>query len=82
MDAVSATIGPSSGECRLNYLNGSSVDFQGPVIKPVTFPVTGLTTTPQVERFDQFASTQLNPNSLYWIEVGSTAMQLSNGEFG
>jgi hypothetical protein len=53
----------------LNYLNGSSVDFQGPVIKSVTFPVTGLTTTPRIERFDQFASAQLNPNSLYWIEV-------------
>jgi hypothetical protein len=24
---------------------------------------------PQVERFDQFASIQLNPNSLYWVEV-------------
>jgi hypothetical protein len=53
----------------LNYLNGSPVDFQGPVIKPVTFPVTRLTTTPQVEQFDQFASAKLNPNLLYWIEV-------------
>ena len=53
----------------LNYLDGSPVDFQGSVIKSVTFPVTDLTTIPQVERFDQFASVQLNPNSLYWIEV-------------
>jgi hypothetical protein len=53
----------------LNYLNGFPVDFQGQVIKSVTFPVAGLAAVPQVERFDQFASVQLNPNSLYWIEV-------------
>lgn len=53
----------------LNYLNGSPVDFQGPVIKSVTLPVTSLSAVPQVERFDQFVSVQLNPNSLYWIEV-------------
>src|SRR4029077_19447643 len=53
----------------LEYLDGSPVDFQEPVIKSVTFPVTSLATAPQIERFDQFASVQLNPNSLYWIEV-------------
>jgi hypothetical protein len=53
----------------LNYLNGSPVDLLGPVIKSVTFPATSLAATPEVERFDQFASVQLNPNSLYWIEV-------------
>ena len=53
----------------LNYLNGSPVDFQGQVIKSVTFSVSSLPTVPKVERFDQFASAQLNPNSLYWIEV-------------
>jgi hypothetical protein len=53
----------------LNYLNGSSVDFQGPVIKSVTLPVTGLPAAWTVERYDQFASVVLNPNSLYWIEV-------------
>jgi hypothetical protein len=53
----------------LNYLNGSSVDYQGPVIESVTLPVTSLTTVPQLRRFDQFANVQLDPNSLYWIEV-------------
>lgn len=53
----------------LNYLDSSPVDFQGPAIKSVTFSVSGLPTVPKVERFDQFASVQLNPNSLYWIEV-------------
>ena len=53
----------------LNYLEGSSVDFQGPVTKSVTFLVKSLAAVPQVERFDEFAGIQLNPNSLYWIEV-------------
>ena len=53
----------------LNYLNGSPVDFQGPVIKSVTLPVTSLSAAPEVERFDQFVSVQLNPDSLNWIEV-------------
>jgi PEP-CTERM motif len=53
----------------LNYLNGFSVDFQGPVIKSVTLPVASLGSVPQIERFNQFASVQLESNSLYWIEV-------------
>jgi hypothetical protein len=53
----------------LDYVNGSSVDFQGPVIKSVTFPLTSLPTAWTVKRYDQFASIVLNPNSLYWIEV-------------
>lgn len=53
----------------LDYLDGPSVDFQGPVIQPVTMPVASLPRTPTVERFDQFADVSLNPNSLYWIEV-------------
>jgi hypothetical protein len=53
----------------LNYVNGSSVDFQGPVIKSVTLPVTGLPTAWTVERYDQFARIGLSPNSLYWIEI-------------
>ena len=56
----------------LDYRNGSSVDFQGPVIKSVTFPVTGLPAAWTVERYDQFAGVVLNPNSLYWIEVNVT----------
>jgi hypothetical protein len=57
---------PLSG---LNYVNGSAVDFQGPVIKSVTLPVASLQAAWTVERYDQFASVVLNPNSLYWIEV-------------
>lgn len=53
----------------MNYLDSAPVDFQGPAIKSVTFSVSGLPTVPKVERFDQFASVQLDPNSLYWIEV-------------
>ena len=53
----------------LNYVDGSSVDFQGPVIKSVTFPLTSLPTAWTVEWYDQFAGVVLNPNSLYWIEV-------------
>jgi hypothetical protein len=55
----------------LNYLDGSSVDFQSPVIESVTLPVTGLSATNTVEHYDQFAGVALNPNSLYWIEVRS-----------
>jgi PEP-CTERM motif len=57
---------PMSG---LNYVSGSSVDFQGPVIKSVTLPVTSLPAAWTVERYDEFAGVVLNPNSLYWIEV-------------
>jgi hypothetical protein len=53
----------------LDYANGSSVDFQGPVIKSLTFPLTSLPTAWTVKQYDQFASVALNPNSLYWIEV-------------
>ena len=53
----------------LDYVNGSSVDYQGPVIKSVTFPLISLPTAWTVEHYDQFASVVLNPNSLYWIEV-------------
>jgi hypothetical protein len=53
----------------LDYVNGSSVDFQGPGIKSVTFPLISLPTAWTVKRYDQFASIVLNPNSLYWIEV-------------
>jgi hypothetical protein len=53
----------------LNYVNGTSVDFQGPVIKSLTFPLTSLPTAWTVKRYDQFAGIVLNPNSLYWIEV-------------
>jgi hypothetical protein len=53
----------------LDSVNGSSVDFQGPVIKSVTFPLISLPTAWTVKRYDQFANIVLNPNSLYWIEV-------------
>jgi hypothetical protein len=61
----------------LNYSNGSPVDFQGPVIKSVTFPLTSLPTALTVKRYDQFASIVLNPNSLYWIEV---SVQSADGD--
>jgi MYXO-CTERM domain-containing protein len=53
----------------LNYVSGSPVDFQGPAIASVTLPVTGLPTAWTVETYDQFAGVELNPNSLYWIEL-------------
>jgi PEP-CTERM motif len=53
----------------LDYANGSSVDFQGPVIKSLTFALTSLPAAWTVKHYDQFASLALNPNSLYWIEV-------------
>lgn len=53
----------------LDTLDGSSVDFQGPALASVTFPVTSLSAAWTVERYDQFAGVELNPNSLYWIEV-------------
>jgi hypothetical protein len=64
----------------LNYVNGSSVDFQGPVIKSVTLPVTSLPAAWTVERYDQFAGVVLSPNSLYWIEV--TVNSQSEVEWG
>ncbi len=53
----------------LEYLDGSSVDFQGPALASVTFPVASLPAAWTVERYRQFAGVELNPNSLYWIEV-------------
>ena len=53
----------------LDYANGSSVDFQGPVIESATFALTSLPTAWTVKHYDQFAGVALNPNSLYWIEV-------------
>ena len=55
----------------LDYADGSSVDFQGPVIKSLTFPLTSLPTAWTVKHYDQFADVALNPNSLYWIEVSA-----------
>ncbi len=57
---------PISG---LNYVNGSPVNFKGPVIKSVTLPMTSLPAAWTVQQYNQFASVLLNPNSLYWIEV-------------
>jgi hypothetical protein len=53
----------------LDYANGRSVDFQGPVIESATFALTGLPTAWTVKHYDQFADVVLNLNSLYWIEV-------------
>ena len=53
----------------LDYADGSSVDFQGPVIASATFSLTSLPTAWTVKHYDQFAGVVLNPNSLYWIEV-------------
>jgi hypothetical protein len=57
---------PSNG---LDTLGGASVDFQAPVLASVTFSVASLSAGPTVEHYDQFAGVELNPNSLYWIEV-------------
>jgi PEP-CTERM motif-containing protein len=61
----------------LDYSNGSSVDYQEPVIKSVTFALSALPAAWTIERYDQFASVVLNPNSLYWIEV---SVQSANGD--
>jgi hypothetical protein len=53
----------------LNYVDGSPVDFQGQVITSVTLPLASLPTAWTVEQYDQFAGVELNPNSLYWIEL-------------
>jgi hypothetical protein len=53
----------------LDYASGSSVDFQGPLIKSFTFVVTGLPAAWTAGRYNQFADVVLNPDSLYWIEV-------------
>jgi hypothetical protein len=50
---------------------GAFVQAWEPVIKSVTFPLTGLPSIPTVERYDQFSDVSLNPNSLYWIEVST-----------
>ena len=53
----------------LDTLDGGSVDFEAPVLASVTFSVASLSAAPTVERYNQFAGVELNPNSLYWIEV-------------
>ncbi|MGB7974283.1 MAG: PEP-CTERM sorting domain-containing protein [Roseiarcus sp.] len=57
---------PLSG---LEYLNGSTVDFQGPALASVTLPVASLPAAGTVEHYHQFEDVALNPDSLYWIEV-------------
>jgi hypothetical protein len=57
---------PKSG---LDTLGGASVDFEAPVLASVTFSVASLSAASTVEQYDQFAGVELNPNSLYWIEV-------------
>ena len=54
----------------LDTLDGKSVDFQAPVLASVTLPVAGLSAAWTVEHYDQFAGVELDPDSLYWIEVG------------
>jgi hypothetical protein len=51
---------PMSG---LNYVNGSSVDFQGPVIQSVTLPVASLPAVWTDERYDQFDDIVLIPKA-------------------
>jgi hypothetical protein len=53
----------------LDHRDGSSVDFQSLVIESVTLPVASLSAAWTVERYDQFSGVELDPNSLYWIEV-------------
>jgi PEP-CTERM motif len=53
----------------LDTLGGKSVDFEAQVLASVTFSVAGLSASRTVERYDQFAGVELNPDSLYWIEV-------------
>ena len=53
----------------LDTLGGSSVDFQAPVLASFAFRVDSLSAASTVERYDQFAGVELDPNSLYWIEV-------------
>jgi hypothetical protein len=53
----------------LDALDGKSVDFEAPVLASVTLPVASLSPASTVEHYDQFAGVELNPNSLYWIEV-------------
>ena len=47
------------------------VSASGSVIKSVTFPLNSLAGVPTVERYDEFSSEWLSPNSLYWIEVST-----------
>jgi hypothetical protein len=65
---------------KLIYLNGSAVDFQGPVIKSVPFPVTSLGTVPQVERFDQFAERPTQPQ--FALLDRSQGQRLCSGRMG
>ena len=46
---------------------------QGPVLGSVTLPISDLSTSLTVERFNQFASIALKPDSLYWIDVSFAA---------
>ena len=57
---------PLSG---LDTLGGASVDFEAPVLASVMLPVASLSGAWTVEHYDEFAGVELNPNSLYWIEV-------------
>jgi hypothetical protein len=49
----------------LDYVNGSSVDLQGPVIKSVTLPVATLPAVWTVERYDQFDDLGARPDSVW-----------------
>jgi hypothetical protein len=53
----------------LDTLGGASVDFEAPVLASVALPVASLSAASTVEHYDQFAGVELDPDSLYWIEV-------------
>ena len=42
---------------------------QGPVLGSVTLPISDLSTSLTVERFNQFSSIALKPDSFYWVDV-------------
>jgi PEP-CTERM motif len=52
---------------------------QGPILGSVTLPISDLSTGLAVERFNQFASIPLKPNSFYWIDLSLSSQAIDDG---
>lgn len=73
-DTYTVSLGGGDPLSGLSYDPASGLNIQFTAsIDSTTAPMTSLPSSLMVEQFDQFAGISLKPDSLYWIEVQSTA---------
>jgi hypothetical protein len=74
-DTYTVSLGGGDPLSGLSYYPASGLNIHiGASIDSTTAPMTSLPSSLTVEQFDQFAGISLKPDSLYWIEVQSTAV--------